>query len=141
MSRSPTQVSQDWWHALQTVPPPSSWGKVLDGQEGRQEPAERTRGWGQDVQREGEGEDGTAGTEVKGEQEEQGEGHERQELEVMSTVRPGGQPVSDGGRGKEDEEERRMKRSEEIVYLGIHTVRGRAAEAGRENTGSRGREP
>lgn len=46
------------------------------------------------MQREGEGEDGTAGTEVKGEQEEQGEGHERQELEVMSTVRPGGQPVS-----------------------------------------------
>ena len=57
------------------------------------------------MQRDGEGEDGTAGTEGKGEQEEHGEGQERQELEVMSTVRPGGQPVSDEGRGGEDGEE------------------------------------
>ena len=39
------------------------------------------------------------------------------------------------------EEERRMKRSEEIVYLGTHTVRGRAAEEGRENIGSSERDP
>ena len=87
------------------MPPNSLWGKVADGQEGRQEFPESTSGGGQEVHREGEGEEGTAGTEGKGEQEEQGEGQERQELEVMSTVRPGGQPVPDGGRGQDYEEE------------------------------------
>ena len=65
---------------------------MFPGQEGRQELLRRTRGAEQEVQEEGAGEVGTAGREGNGEQEEQGEGQGRQEWEVRSALRPGGQP-------------------------------------------------
>jgi len=76
-----------------------AWGKVAAGQDGRQAPAWRTRWEGQEVQEgEGEevGEEGTAGVEVRGEQEEQVDGQGRQEWEVASGRSPGGQPDSAG---------------------------------------------